>query len=128
MSFRMNLQSIVCLNVKELLVRSRRYIWSLSDSNVIRTHNHLVRKQKLNNLPKLADGWVFVHELSGYEFESRCCHLKICMFAVNRRTLLKCTDPRPFFAIDLFVFVSRCCMWWRYFRLLVNDLGVFWFG
>ena len=53
-SFRVNLHSIVCLNVKELLARSRRHIWSLSDSNGIRTHNHLVRKRTLNHLAKLA--------------------------------------------------------------------------
>ena len=53
-SFRVNPHSIVCLNVKELLARSRRHIWSLSDSNEIRTHNHLVRKQTLNHLAKLA--------------------------------------------------------------------------
>ena len=28
----------------------------ISDSNGIRTHNHLVRKQTLNNLAKLAEG------------------------------------------------------------------------
>ena len=53
-SFRVNPHSIVCLNVKELLARSRRHIWSLSDSNGIRTHNHLVRKRTLNHLAKLA--------------------------------------------------------------------------
>ena len=42
------------LNVKELLVRNRRDVWSLSDSNGIRTHNHLVRKRTLNYLAKLA--------------------------------------------------------------------------
>ena len=52
-SFRVNLHSVVCLNVKELLARSRRHIWSLSDSNVIRTYNHLVRKRTLNHLAKL---------------------------------------------------------------------------
>ena len=52
--FRVNLHSIVCLNVKELLARSTCHIWSLSDSNVIRTHNHLVRKRTLNHLAKLA--------------------------------------------------------------------------
>ena len=52
-SFRVNLHSIVCLNVKDLLVRSRRHIWSLSDSNKIRTHNHLIRTQILNHLAKL---------------------------------------------------------------------------
>ena len=53
-SFRMNLHSIVCLNVKELLDGSRRHIWSLSDRNGIRTHNHLVRKRTLKHLVKLA--------------------------------------------------------------------------
>ena len=53
-SFRVNPQSIVCLNVKELLARSRRHIWSLCDSNVIRTHNHLIRKRTLNHLASLA--------------------------------------------------------------------------
>ena len=33
-----------CLNVKELLAWNSREIWSLSDCNGIRTHNHLVRK------------------------------------------------------------------------------------
>ena len=42
-----------CLNVKELLAGNRRYIWSLSDSNGIRTHNHLVRKRTLNHLASL---------------------------------------------------------------------------
>ena len=58
-SFRMNLHSVVCLNVKELLARLRRYIWSLSDNNGIRTLSHLVRKRTL----------------SCCGFESRCCHL-----------------------------------------------------
>ena len=52
--FIVNLHSVVCLNVKKLLARSRHYIWSLGDSNRIRTYNHLVRKQTLNHLAKLA--------------------------------------------------------------------------
>ena len=43
-----------CLNVKELLARSRRHIWRLSDCNGTRTHNHLLRKRTLNHLAKLA--------------------------------------------------------------------------
>ena len=43
-----------CLNVKELLARSRRKIWSLSDCNGTQTHNHLVRKRTLKHLVKLA--------------------------------------------------------------------------
>ena len=88
-----------CLSVKELFARD---IWSLSDSSEIRTHNHLVRKRILKHLAKLAimiityiqmhrtdkssqhssiiwlvwlNGLVFVYELSGCGFESRCCHL-----------------------------------------------------
>ena len=42
----------ICLNVKELLARSRRKIWSLSDCCRTRTYNHLVRKRPLNHLAK----------------------------------------------------------------------------
>ena len=49
-SLRENPHSIVCLNVKELLAQSRRHIWSLSDSNEIRIHNHLLCKRTLNHL------------------------------------------------------------------------------
>ena len=41
-----------CVNVKELLVRSRREIWSLSDCNWTRTQNHLVRNRTFNHLAK----------------------------------------------------------------------------
>ena len=53
MSFRVNPHSIVYLNVKEILAWSRHHIWSLSDSNVIRTQNHLVRKRTLDHFAKL---------------------------------------------------------------------------
>ena len=111
-SFRVNAHSIVCLNVKELLARSRRHISTLTDSNGTRTHNHLVHKRTLNHLANLAtlecgftlklvrdmiitysqmhrtdkfsqhssiiwpnwlNGPVFLYELSGCGFESRCC-------------------------------------------------------
>ena len=42
-----------CLNVKELLAQNKHDIWNLSNSNGIRTHNHLVRKRTLNHLAKL---------------------------------------------------------------------------
>ena len=51
-SFRVNSHSIICLNVKETLVGRRRHIRSLSDSNAIRTHKHLVRKRTPNHLAK----------------------------------------------------------------------------
>ena len=43
----------ISLNVKKLLARNRRHIWSLSDCNRARTHNHLVCKLILNHLAKL---------------------------------------------------------------------------
>ena len=55
-----------CLNVKELLAPNMRDIWSLSDSNGIRTHNHLVSKRT---------GWVFSNELIGCGFQPRYSHL-----------------------------------------------------
>ena len=59
----------------------------VSESNAIRTHNHVVRKWTLNHLAKLAilinwlvwqSGLVFIYEQSccGFEFESRCCHFR----------------------------------------------------
>ena len=69
------------LNVKELFTRNRRDIWSLSDSNGIRTHNRLFRKRTLSHLakrPVWLNGWVFVYELSRCGFESRYCHISFC--------------------------------------------------
>ena len=53
-SFRVNLDSLICLNIKELLGRSRHHIWSLIDSTGIWTHDHLVLKRTLNYLAKVA--------------------------------------------------------------------------
>ena len=49
-------ESTLCsgLNVKEHLAWNRHDIWSLSDSNGIWTHNHLVHKWKLNHSAKFA--------------------------------------------------------------------------
>ena len=43
-----------CLNVKALLTWNRHGIWRLSDCNWTRTQGHLVLKQTLNHLAKLA--------------------------------------------------------------------------
>ena len=43
-----------CLNVKELLARSRREIWRWSDCNWTGTQNQLVLKRTRNHLSKLA--------------------------------------------------------------------------
>ena len=91
-SFRVNPYSIVCLNVKELLARSRRHIWSFSDSNEIRNHNHLVLKRTLNQLSKLAK-WLscvvssylsvhltvcYHHVTHEFQGESTLCSLPKC--------------------------------------------------
>ena len=79
-SFRVNPHSIVCLNVKKLLAPSGHHIWSLSDSNVIRTHNHLFRKRTLNHLAKLAK-WlscVVITYLYGvFDYMLLSCHVRI---------------------------------------------------
>ena len=51
-------------------------LWPLLeyDYNRTRTHNYVVLKQTLSHLGWL-NGWVFVYELSGCGFESRCSHL-----------------------------------------------------
>ena len=56
------------LNVKELLARYRRDIWSLNDSIGIQTHKHLVRKRLLKHLAKPASlaKWLSVHLWSKY--------------------------------------------------------------
>ena len=60
---RVNLYFTVCLNIKELLAQSGHYIWSLSGSNEIGTHNHLACKRTLNHLAKLASltKWLSFH-------------------------------------------------------------------
>ena len=81
MSFRVNLHSIVCLNVNELLAHSRHHIWSLSDSNEIPTHNHLVCKRTLNHLAKLAKWLSCV--VSTYLYGALDCVLLPCHLRVS---------------------------------------------
>ena len=54
-TLRVNLRSIVFVNAKELIARSRYHICSLSESKEVRTLNHLEGKQTLNHLAKLAE-------------------------------------------------------------------------
>ena len=67
-----------CLNVKELLARSRREIWNLSDCNWTRTHNHLVHKRTFNHLAKLAK-WLSCEYLS-----VRCIWLYLLIMSRTR--------------------------------------------
>ena len=81
-SFRVNPHSIVCLNVKERLARTRRHIWSLRDSNKIQTHNHLDRKGTLNHLAKLVKWLSCV--VSFYLYGAFDCMLLPCHVRVSR--------------------------------------------
>ena len=77
-SFRVNLHSIFCLNVKELLARSRWDIWSYS--NGIRTDIHLVWKLTLNHLAKLTEWLTCVVTTSLYgAFDCMLlsCHVRV---------------------------------------------------
>ena len=77
-----------CLNFKGFLARNRHNIWSLSDSNRIRTHNHLVRK--LNDLAKLAKWWSCV--VSTYLYGAFYSVLFSCQIQVSEWT---CTLEIP---------------------------------
>ena len=78
-SFRVNPHSIVCLNVKELLTRSRHLIWSLSDSNDIQTHNHIVHKRTLNHLAKLAS----LAKCLSVGLRTLCLWVRISLLSLN---------------------------------------------
>ena len=86
-----------CLNVKDLLARSRREIWSSSDCNWTRTHNHLVHKGTLNNLAKLAAiilaKWLS-DELSGCGSDSSCRYFASSQ-AKNHKYNLDCCQQKP---------------------------------
>ena len=70
-----------CLDVKELLARNRREIWSLSDCNWIRTHNRLVRKGTLNHLAKLAKWLICI--VSTYLYGTLDCMFLSCHVRVS---------------------------------------------
>ena len=66
------------LNVKELLARNQRDIWSLSDCNGTRMHRTGKYSQHSSIIWLVwVNGWVLVYELSGCGFDSRCCHLNL---------------------------------------------------
>ena len=86
-----------CLDVKELLARNRRDIWSLSGSNGTQTHNHLVRKRTLNNLAKL------VKWLSCVVSTICTVHLVVCYYYVaygfqSESTLYNCLNIKELLA------------------------------
>ena len=61
-----------------MVVVERGLSWSSSMTGGSQAFNHLVRKQTLNHLAKLAvwlNDWLFVYELRCCGFDFRCCYL-----------------------------------------------------
>ena len=81
-----------CLNLKELIAGNRREIWSLSNCNGTRTHNHLVRKRTLNHLDKLAKRLgcvVGTYLYSRFDCILLSCHVRVSEW-LHALYLLEC--------------------------------------
>ena len=89
-----------CLNVKELLARSRRKIWRLSDCKWTRTQNCLVRKRTLNHLAKrlsvrLQTKWFWVRiQLQSLKLYTTCyiCNRLILLILYTFHYLDSCQE------------------------------------
>ena len=71
----------ICLHVKDLFARSRHEIWSLSDCDWTRTHNHLVHKRTWTMWL-----WVQVQLQSITKFNNNCLwgyYRRSCYFFFN---------------------------------------------
>ena len=88
-----------CLNVKKLLARNRREIWSLSDCNWTRSHNHLVRKWTLNHLAKLARFSQTV-SLQSFNFNS------LSFWILREKSLWRTAVPVDPSSISVFLYKS----------------------
>ena len=67
-------------NVKKPLAQSRHLVWSLSNSNRIWIHNHLVCQQTLNHVAKLVKWLSYIVRtyLSGaFECRLLSCHVRV---------------------------------------------------
>ena len=75
-----------CLNVKELLARSRRHIWRLSVCNGTRSHKNLVRKRTLKHLAKMAK-WlscaVSTYLYGAFDCMILSCHVRVWQWIHN---------------------------------------------
>ena len=105
-----------CLDFKEILAQNRCHIWSLSDSNKIRTHNDLVRKQIFNHLTKLAKWFSCV--VSTY-------HLTLCYYYAtyefqSKSTLYSCSN------LQELIYWNRRHNWsWLNGWVSINELSIF---
>ena len=94
-----------CVNVKEVLARSRREIWSLSDCKWTRIQNHLVRKQ---TPPSISPHWLNDWAL----FRLLICTVHLTFYSnhvtysfESESTLYSCLNVKELLAR------SRCQIW-----------------
>ena len=87
-----------CLNVKKLLALNRHKIWSLSDCNWIQTQNHLVHKQTLNHLAKLAKWLSFVLWVLICMVDLTVCYYHVTYTFQSESTLYSCLNVKELFA------------------------------
>ena len=81
-----------CLNVKELLVWSRREIWRWSDCTWTRTQNHLVLKRTLNHFAKwlsvrLTTRWFWVRVQLQSVLYNACLAITDAIQGTNRDSI-----------------------------------------
>ena len=98
---RVNLHSIVCLNVKELHIWTKylKFKWQQQVSNPVR---------KRTNWPVLLHGWVFVYEMSGCGFEFRCYHFNLNHLPPFKYKLISVKST-----CKLSVCISKNLRWWN---------------
>ena len=96
--FSMNSHFIVCLNIKELLDRSGRKIWSLKDWHWTRTHNNLVHKRILSYLAKLDKR--LSCDVSKYLYRAfdTVCHYHVTYEFQSEFTLYSCLNNKELLA------------------------------
>ena len=103
----------ICLNVKKLLARNRREIWSLSHCNETRTYNHLVHKRTLSHLAKWSNDWVVLWVII-------CTvHLNLCSYLVTYAFQSEITLCKSTLYVQLSVRLRTKWLWvWVFLRSL----------
>ena len=91
------IDTLCCLNVKELLAQNRWDIWSLNDCNRIWIHNHLLRKRTLNHLANWPNGWAELGVLICTVHSIVCSYHVTYMFHTES-TLYFCLNVKERFA------------------------------
>ena len=98
-----------CLNVKELLARSRGEIWSLSECNWTRTHNHLVHKETLNHLANWPNDWAALWVLICTVYLTACSYHVMYVFQ-SESTLCSCQSLKLQIS---YLLLARCSLTFR---------------